>query len=401
MQNREGVQKPRNAPIELPCARSQKGVDNRQENIYFVNVYKLGSLSSTGWRRKLRPTEFMQKASIKDVARLANVSIATVSRVLNDNDRVKSHLRQRVLQVMQELEYEPSGIARTMRKQRKNFVGLIIADIQNPFFTDLVRAIEETAYRSQYTVLLGSSDDQLEKEQLYLDVLAQERISGFIVIPLSGDPETYRFNRPLPLVFVDWAVPGVQADAVLLDNVQGSYIAVRHLLELGHRRIGLVTTPATSTVGNERTQGYIKALREYGLPVDTDLIRHGGSAKETGGYAATCELLAQDPPPTALFAVNNVRTVGMLQAVQAHRIGVPDELSLVGFDDAPWLSLVTPPLTTVCQPIYEIGAEAMRLLMQRLDGDRDSPPVTTLMPPQLIVRKSTTPPRRSYGFERR
>jgi LacI family transcriptional regulator len=302
---------------------------------------------------------------------------------------------------MQDLEYEPSGIARNMRKQRKNFIGLVIADIQNPFFTDMVRAIEETAYRCQYTVLLGSSDGQPEKERLYLDVLAQERISGFIVIPLSSDPLTYRLNRPLPLVFVDWAVPGVQADAVTLDNVQGSYLAVRHLLELGHRRIGLVTTPETSIVGNERTQGYIKALREYGLSIDDSLIRHGGSAKEVGGYTAACELLTLDSPPTAFFAVNNVRTIGMLQAVQAHGIRVPDELSLVGFDDAPWLSLVTPPLTTVCQPIYEIGAEAMRLLMQRLEGDRNSPPISTLMAPQLIVRESTAPPHSPRGKERR
>jgi DNA-binding LacI/PurR family transcriptional regulator len=339
----------------------------------------------------------MAKASITDVAQRANVSIATVSRVLNNNDRVKPRLRQRVLQAMEELQYEPSGIARNMRNQSKKAIGLVIADIQNPFFTDLVRAIEESAYALQYTVLLGNSGDQPARERLYLDILAKERLSGLIVIPLGDEAEAYRFKRSVPLVFVDRTVPGVQADAVVLDNVRGGYEATKHLLELGHRRIGVIAAPPSFSVGNERCEGYRQALQEYGIPANAELIRSGESPKEKGGYIAAQELLSLEPPPTAVFAVNNVRTLGMLQAVQECGRQIPQDISVIGFDDSPWLSLLTPPLTTVRQPIYEMGVEATRLLMQRIAGGEDSPTVVSVVQPKLVVRSSTGPAQQESG----
>jgi len=335
----------------------------------------------------------MRKSSITDVARLANVSTATVSRVLNDNSRVRPQLRERVLQAMEDLQYVPSGIARSMRRQSTKTIGLIIADIRNPFFTEMVSAIEDAAYRNRYTVLLGSSDDEIEKEQLYLAALARERISGLILVPVSEDPANYIFGHPMPLVFVDRSVPGAQADSVTLDNERGGYAATRYLIELGHRRIGLVATPTTHSVGDERRAGYVKALREFNIPVDQQLIRCGDHPKEHGGYEAVQELMALPSPPTALFAVNNVRTVGMLQAIHDSNLRLPDDLSVIGFDDSPWLSLLTPPLTTVRQPIYEIGSEAVRLLMQRIAVGPAAPPAATVMQPELVVRNSTGAPR--------
>ncbi len=336
----------------------------------------------------------MQKSSIKHVATRAGVSIATVSRVLNGNERVKPQVRQRVLQAMDELRYVPSGIARNMRNQSKRTVGLLIADIQNPFFTDIVRAIEDTAYQNQYTVLLGSTDGERAKERLYLEVLAMERIAGLILVPASDDAQDYRFDLRLPLVFIDSMPPGAQGDAVVLDNVQGGYEATRHLIELGHRRIGIVTTPPSFAIGQQRTQGYRKALLEHGLAVDEALVRSGDSARERGGYLATRELLALDPPPTALFAVNNVRTMGMLRALQEQNYRIPYDISVIGFDDSPWLTLLSPPLTTVSQPIYDIGVEAIRLLLRRVAGDvgAEEAPVTVTMPPTLVVRGSTAAP---------
>jgi DNA-binding LacI/PurR family transcriptional regulator len=333
----------------------------------------------------------MEKSSIKEVARLAGVSIATVSRVLNGNGRVKPHLRQRVLQAVGDLQYVPSGIARNMRNQSKRTIGLIISDIQNPFFTDIVRAIEETAYANQYTVLLGNTDGDEEKERLYLDILAIERIAGLILVPSSDDSAVYKFNRPLPLVFIDRVPPGARGDGAVLDNFQGGYEAARHLIELGHRRIGVVAMPADYAIGSERVRGLVSALEESGITVDEALIRSGDSLKARGGYAATKELLALDPPPTALFAVNNVRTMGMLQALLEAGVRVPQQMSVVGFDDSPWLTLLSPPLTTVGQPIYEIGAAAINLLLRRISEENGSPPTTVKLPPHLIVRASTAP----------
>jgi LacI family transcriptional regulator len=337
----------------------------------------------------------MEKSSINDVAVRAGVSIATVSRVLNGNERVKPHLRQRVLDAMEDLRYIPSGIARNMRNQSKRTIGLLIADIQNPFFTDIVRAIEEVAYENQYTVLFGSTDNEREKERLYFEVLAMERVSGLILVTASDDARAYEFEPSLPLVFLDRKPDGARGDAVVLDNVQGGYLATRHLIELGHQRIGIVTAPDDFTIGNERCEGYRKALHEFGISEDPSLIRTGEHGKERGGYLATRELLALANPPTAIFAINNVRTMGMLAALQEQAVCVPDEMSIVGFDDSAWLGLLSPPLTTISQPIYEIGIEAISLLLHRLAGDLTSPPVTVTMQPALVIRSSTAAPSRT------
>ena len=331
----------------------------------------------------------MPRPSIIDVAKRANVSTATVSRVLNQSAAVKPRLHERVMLAIEELGYQPSGIARRMRSQSTQTIGFLISDIQNPFFTDMVRAIEETAYRRQFLVLLGSSATLEEKERLYLNMLAEERIAGLIVIPTSGDPAIYDVRHPIPIVFVDRKVEGMKADAVLLDNRQGGHIAASHLVGLGHERIGLVAAPPTDPVTYERQEGFEQALMEAGITVDPRLVSFGNQLKEEGGYRATRHLLAVQPRPTALFAVNNVRTLGMLRAINELGLRIPDDISVVGFDDSPWLSLLTPPLTTISQPTYAMGEEAVRLLIQRIAEGMDYPSVVTRMSPTFIQRNST------------
>lgn len=336
-----------------------------------------------------RPNQPASKSSIKDVARLARVSTATVSRVLNNNPNVKPHLRTRVLDAMETLQYEPSGIARTMRSQTKRSLGLVIADIQNPFFADMMSAIAHRAYSLQYTVLLGDSSNDPQRERLYLEMLAQERIAGAIVFPVATTPEAYAFRRSLPMVFFDRAVPGAPIDTVMLDNVQGGYIATQHLIALGHWRIGLVDGAPQYPTLTERKQGYVKALQEAGIEIDNSLIDWGDEVRVEGGYRATQRLLALPNPPTALVAVNNVRTQGMLRAVRDAALSVPDEISLVGFDDSTWLGLTDPPLTTMRQPVYEMGVEAVRLLMRRIEEGSNHEPAIYVMQPTLIERAST------------
>lgn len=328
------------------------------------------------------------KSSITDVARKANVSTATVSRVINNNDSVKPLLRARVLSAIEELEYEPSGIARNMRNQSKRTIGLIIADVQNPFFTDMVRAIEETAYEHQYTVLLGSSANQVKREQLYLNLLAQERVAGVVVVPLGSDPAAFQFRRTLPMVFLDRSVPGVDADAVLLDNFRGGAMGAEHLMSFGHEHIGLVAAPSVNGAVDERQEGFRSALLRAGIRPDPAFSQWGNDIKEVGGFNATLELLAMKPRPTALFAVNNVRTLGMLRAINAAGLRMPDDISVIGFDDSPWLSLLSPPLTTIGQPVYEMANEAVRLLLRRIGNRNESPQIVTRMSPTLVVRES-------------
>lgn len=329
-------------------------------------------------------------ACITDVAKRAGVSVATVSRVLNQNPRVKPHLRERVLQSIRELDYRLSGIARNMRKQSAAVIGLVITDIQNPFFTALVRAVEDIAYQNQYTVLLCNSDEDAEKERLYMKVLLTERVAGAIVVPASNACRESILDLRAPVVVIDRKIPGLVVDSVVIDNAAGARKATNHLISLGHRRIGLVGAPASVSVGRERRQGYEQALKRHGLPVDQNLIRLG-DFKESGGFRAAQELLSRNPKPTAIFAVNNLMTMGALKAILDNHLRIPEDISVIGFDDMPWLTLLTPPLTAVCQPTYQIGAEAAKRLFRRLQGERDMAPETIVLQPELIVRGSTAP----------
>lgn len=329
-------------------------------------------------------------ARIRDVADRAGVSVATVSRVLNNNDRVRPHLRERVLKAIAGLNYEPSGIARSMRSQSVPLIGLIISDIQNPFFTALVRAVEDIALENQYRLILCNSDEDPRKEQLYTQVLITERVAGAIIVPTGHESRETLLNLRIPFVLIDRKVSGVVADTVVLDNIAGAYEATRHLIGLGHQRIGLVGASLDVSFGYERQRGYEQALHDHGIPIEESLIVIcAGNSKASEGYRAASELLDRVPRPTALFAVNNLRTLGALSAIRERGLRIPQDISVIGFDDMPWLSLLEPPLTVVRQPTYEIGAEAARLLFRRLNAKCEEPAQIVVMQPEFVIRGST------------
>ncbi len=330
----------------------------------------------------------MVSPTSQDVARKAGVSVATVSRVLNDSPHVTQRARDLVLSAVKELNYQPNRTAQRLRAGHSHVVGLIISDIQNPFFTSVVRGIEDVAYHHGYSIVLCNSDEDIQKEQLYIDVLSSERVAGVIIVPTGKDCCTPLLNLQMPIVMMDRVVPGIAADSVVLDNAAGAYAATRHLIELGHRRIGLIAAPAGPSVGIERQRGYEQALRDHGLPVDLALIC-AGDFKESGGHAAAHALLDLKPRPTAIFAANNLMTMGAFQAISEKGLRIPGDISVVGFDDMPWLALLAPPLTAVRQPTYEIGAQAAGLLFARL-SDHTAPIQTRVLEPELIVRGSTT-----------
>lgn len=330
-------------------------------------------------------------ARIVDVASKAGVSVATVSRVINNNPKVRPDARQRVLNAIAELDYQPSGIARNMRHQSARVIGLIVSDIQNPFFTALARAVEDVAHENQYTVLLCNSDEDCDKEALYLDIMVTERAAGVIMVLTGSTCNLSSLERKMPVVLVDRRAVNSDLDAVVLDNVRVGYDVTRHLLSLGHRRIGLVGLPTNISVGEERFEGYRRALNEDGLGPDDCLVRIA-AFKEEDACVAAHELLALKPRPTALIAANVPLTIGTLQAIDECGLRIPEDISLVAIHDVEWMRLLRPQLTAISLPTYHLGAEAARLLFRRINEGTKGPTQTIVLPPRLVVRSSTTAP---------
>ena len=329
---------------------------------------------------------------IEDVAQRAGVSTATVSRVLSGKPYVSEELRIRVVNAAQELDYRPSRVARSLREQRSRIIGLIISDIQNPFFTAIVRAVEDGAYASGHAVFLCNTDEDEAKETLYIDLMLAEHVAGVILSPTTGRNPAYHhlMQAGIPVVAIDRRVHNVPLDTVLVDNVSATRKAVEHLIEQGHRRIGAIVGHLSSSTGEDRLRGYTDALMAHGIPV-SDLLIRVGTPRSPVGYAAMNELLALPAPPTAVFTGNNLLTAGALRALIDAGVRVPDEMAVAAFDDMEWAIFVRPALTVVAQPTYEIGRMAVELLQKRI-GDPRRPPEEVILPAQVIVRDSTLTP---------
>lgn len=325
---------------------------------------------------------------IKDVAQHVGVSSATVSRVISNHAGVRPDVRTRVLAAMEELGYQPNRVARSLRVQRSHIIGLIISDIQNPFFIALVRAVEDMAYQHHFAVFLCNTDEDVEKEKLYIDLMRAERVAGVIISPSleQDDPCKKLIETQVPVVVIDRKILDVAVDSVTVDNVQGAYTLIDHLIKDGHQRIGAVLGISTTTTGRERMTGYRQALAAHNLPFLPDIVRIG-MPKDHVGYALTKELLALPVPPTALFTGNNLLTVGALRAIQEHELRIPDDIALVAFDGIAWMSIFQPELTRMEQPTYAIGQTAASLLLARI-ADKSHPVQQIILQPSLIVRQS-------------
>lgn len=331
-------------------------------------------------------------ANIRDVARRAHVSTATVSRVINESGFVAEELKARVRQAMADLNYSPNNLARSFRQNRSFMIALMISDISNPFFTSLVRGVEDVVKEGGLNLLLCNTDENPAKERSYVEVLIGNRINGVIMAPTGSARESVEAFRQhgIPVVFIDRQLAGVEADAVLLDNVSGAYEATVHLLRLGHRRIGIITGLEGVSTSEEREEGYRRALADFGIAPDERLIVRGNSRIE-GGIRQTRALLALPPDvrPTALFASNNLLTIGAMRALREAGVKVPQEMAVVGFDEFESTSIIDPPLTVVAQPTYEIGMRAAKRLFAHLSqGTREEKPTVLRLKPQLIVRES-------------
>jgi LacI family transcriptional regulator len=306
-------------------------------------------------------------ATIYDVGKRAAVSVATVSSVINNTSYVSPELRERVEEAIRELNYSPNLLARGLASQKTQTLGVLVPDIANFFFPELVRGVEDKAKEAGYTIILGNSDNQLDKEEVYLRLFLAKRVDGIVLVKAPGDmsPQLLKLlnkNAP-PVVLLDREYPNLLTDSVIVDDVGGGYMATKHLLDLGHRRIGIICgIPGLSTTDG-RLHGYKKALSKAKINFDSSLVVAGDYNSESG-YTAGLALLAQKP--SAVFVTNYMMTIGFLRALQERKLSSPGDVSIVSYDDFIWNDIFSPHLTCVTQPKYNLGYKAAETLLSRI-----------------------------------
>jgi LacI family transcriptional regulator, galactose operon repressor len=310
-------------------------------------------------------------ANIYDVAKRARVSVATVSAVLNDSAFVSPGLKMRVRSAVAALHYQPNLLARGLAKQRTQTMGMIVPDIANPFFPEVVRGAEDVAHDAGYTLLISSSDNDLKKEEAYLRVFLAKRVDGIILTKAPGrlpaDIQQEVSKAEVPLVLLARTVPGFKADVVELDDRDAAYEGVTHLLRLGHKRVGFIGGLAGTTTSRRRLDGYRAALKDWHRPIERDLIVDGDFRVESG-YRAGLDLLRHRPD--AVFIANYLMSVGFIKALQQYRLRCPEDIAIVTCDDHPWLDAFSPRLTTLDLAKRELGAAAARMLLERIAKPR-------------------------------
>ncbi len=328
-------------------------------------------------------------ATARDVARRAGVSTSTVSHVLNGTRGVSRELRERVLAACQELSFEPNVVARSLKTSRSQTIGFVVPDV-NAFFTEILLGAEEVAEERGYSVIFCHSHDDPQEEQSYLRLLRGRRVDGIILAPYGTRHKEldHLVQSQFPLVLVDRRIPGYSLDLVSVDNEPAAHAAVRHLIDLGHRRIGMVSGDPRRSSTEPRVRGYLQAHLEAGIPIDPAL-QVSGSGLTAEGRLAVLELLSRPVPPSALFVANNLMTIGAMMAVQELGLSIPDDLAYVGFDDFDWAGLLRPRLTMIAQPTYEIGRTAAQMVIDRIGEVPSKPARRVALGGTLVVRESS------------
>jgi len=356
-----------------------------RDDVKDVNVHEAGS---------------GKRATIRDVATRARVSHQTVSRVINLNPNVAEHTRERVLTAIRELGYVPSPMARGLLSNRTHSLGVVADDISDGFFARMVAGAEAEARRRGYYLMIGSVEPD-DDQRGYLRLMLERRVEGLILarpsVPLAADDLLPAREAGVPLIGVGSELPGFPV--VDVDNRQGGYDATQHLLEHGHSRIATIVGPRDWPSAAARLEGYRRALREAGVAEDPALVEYVSDWGLASGQAAAARLLEKNAPFTALFAQSDLIALGAIRQLRDARRHVPDDVSVVGYDDLPVADFVEPSLTTVHQPMHEVGALAAGLLLDQLGGVATLEPGARLLPAVLIARHSVaSPPDRKRGF---
>lgn len=329
-------------------------------------------------------------ATIRDVAREAGVSPATVSRYLNGNIELPAETAGRIDAASKRLDYRPNLLAKRLSLGSSETIGLVTPEIANPFFAALAAAAEDEARRAGFSILLSSTGGDLEMEAASIDRLAARHVDGLLVLTNRADDGRLRdlIDGRTDVVVLDEDVPGAKVTRIFVENEAGAYDATRHLIAAGHRRIAHIGGPGQLLSSRERFAGFAKAMAEAGLLVEDGLVRFGAYERDFG-RDATRAILAESRP-TAVFTGSDYIAIGVLQELAARGLSVPADLSLASFDDMPFADLLSPPITTVRQPIEALGRLGIRTLLARIRGE-DPPPIQRL-PTELVIRKSVGPP---------
>lgn len=336
--------------------------------------------------------------TLEDVAAHVNLSVATVGRALGGYGSVSPKAKALILRAAKELNYHPNAVARGMKEQRTKTIGLIVGNIMNPFFSTIVRAVEDTVSRHGFNLIVCNTDEDPQKELAQARMLFERRVDGLIVSPTVFDDRKalatvkQYYGKQIPTVFVDRSIKDIPVPSVFSDNVRGSYEATKHLIELGHVRIGVIVGKRSLTTMEGRIQGYKRALQEAELPFSERLIVDAASLVDVGiegGYAATHALLSQGRDFSALLVCNNLLAVGTLRALKEAGVSIPRDLSFICWDDFELAEYLTPPLTVVNQAVYAMGSLAAERLINGLSSDLDLDVLEVTLKPQFIVREST------------
>lgn len=339
-------------------------------------------------------------ANMKDIAKIAQVSLGTVSNVLNNSANVRGPLRKRVLDAVESLGYQPSQLARGLRRDKTNVIGMVIPDITNPFFPAVVRGAEDIAFASGYRMILCNTDNDHAKELTHLNELRTYLPAGLIVIPsnfsdLTAQAESYR-RVGTGVVCVDRLPRKWAGDSVTANNEEGAFNATRHLIEMGHTRLAMIVGPLRLTNARDRLNGFKRALKEARIQVGPEHVQETTFDRQ-GGYSKTLLLLRLTPRPTAIFAGNDMIALGVLRAIREVGLRCPEDISVMGFDDLDFAEVTDPALSSVSQSGYQLGTTAAHMLIERLHGDT-SPARHVVIKTTLSLRNSVTipPPQRSH-----
>ncbi len=322
---------------------------------------------------------------MRDVARLAGVSISTVSAVINNKDIVSPELTERVQNAITAMNFSPHGAARGLRSGHSHIIGLVIPDITNPFFVEIMRGVEDEAVKNGYEVMVCNSNDRPDLELRHLNALHSQRADGILLAPCdSYAAREVPLRASAPIIFVDCVPMKAKVDCVVTDNFDASYEAMRYLIGLGHQKIAVISGKLVHSTSVDRVEGCRKAMQEMNLPTREEALQQGDSHINSG-YRIGLNLLQSTEPPTAIFTLNNRMALGILRAMRELNISCPEGVSLISFDDADWAEIFSPSLTVIEQPTYETGRRAVELLVQSIQ----SPDEEAAAEPRKIVLKSS------------
>jgi len=333
----------------------------------------------------------MDKVTIKDVAKEAGVSYTTVSHVINGTRRVKPETKARVEAALKKLDYTPNSLARSLRVGSTKTIGLIVPDASNLFFAEISRKIEDLGFQLGYSVILGNSDNDPKKQSNYINTLIAKQVDGVIFMATGGEMDDLQslLRNKIPVVVADRYVPLEFADVVLLDNETAGYEATKYLLDLGHECIGCITGPNHLSPSMKRVEGYKRALEERHIAYKPELIR-AGNFRFDSGMSEMTELLKSTCRPSAVFVLNDMMAIGAIAAIRKAGLAIPDDISVIGFDDIELAAITTPSLTTIAQPFDEIAEQIIHLLIEKIQGNRTDGHKRISLKAELIVRESTS-----------